>query len=347
PAGHFHAPKRGFVGPTSAWLRNELRPIVVDELSDQRLRRLGYFDAGTVDRLLDEHLTHRHNREGILWAMLCFSTWHRLYVEGVTVPPYDPAAPAMIACESAPGRGRSALPSGPRPGTAHLRRAPTAARCRLPALAAAGLGSGSRAAGGQLLRVPPAAAHAASRGARRAGEGPAGYRAAPVVLPDRSRRTVRRGAARAHRRLRHAGRSARLVPGRRRRSPAVREPEGPPGRLDAHDHGSAGDADRGLRARHRSRRGKRRHRTAREDRQSIPRGCPDRGTRRGRPEPPVACGRRVSGPRGAGGRLLPRGRGGRPSTAVGGALAPRGWRIRGAGGRDPVRGRTRGSCCAG
>ena len=102
PAGHFHAPKRGFVGPTSAWLRNELRPMVVDELSDQRLRRLGYFDASAVDRLLGEHLTRRHNREGILWALLCFSTWHRLYAEGVTVPPYDRAAPAMIACESAP-----------------------------------------------------------------------------------------------------------------------------------------------------------------------------------------------------------------------------------------------------
>ena len=32
-------------------------------------------------RLLREHLTGRHNREGILWALLCFSTRHRLYVE--------------------------------------------------------------------------------------------------------------------------------------------------------------------------------------------------------------------------------------------------------------------------
>jgi len=101
PASHFSAPKRGFVGPTSAWLRNELRPILTDQLSDQRLRRLGYFDASAVDRLLDEHLSRRHNREGILWALLCFSTWHRLYVEGVAVPPYDPAAPGTIPCVSA------------------------------------------------------------------------------------------------------------------------------------------------------------------------------------------------------------------------------------------------------
>jgi asparagine synthase (glutamine-hydrolysing) len=82
PAAHFRAPKRGFVGPTSAWLRHELRDMLTDELSPERQRRLGYFDPGMVETLLHEHRTGRQNREGILWALLCFSTWHRLYVEG-------------------------------------------------------------------------------------------------------------------------------------------------------------------------------------------------------------------------------------------------------------------------
>jgi asparagine synthase (glutamine-hydrolysing) len=86
PAAHFHAPKRGFVGPTAAWLRRELRDMVLDELSAARLKRLGYFNPQVVARLLDEHFTKRHNREGILWALLCFSTWHRLFVEGVSEP---------------------------------------------------------------------------------------------------------------------------------------------------------------------------------------------------------------------------------------------------------------------
>jgi asparagine synthase (glutamine-hydrolysing) len=82
PEAHFHAPKRGFVGPTAAWLRHELRAMVLDELSASRIARLGYFDPDVVTRLLDEHFSRRHNREGILWALLCFSTWHRLFVEG-------------------------------------------------------------------------------------------------------------------------------------------------------------------------------------------------------------------------------------------------------------------------
>jgi asparagine synthase (glutamine-hydrolysing) len=89
PQAHLTAPKRGFVGPTSAWMRNELRPMLEDELSSARLSRLGYFDAKVVTGLLRDHFDRRHNREGILWALLCFSTWHRLYVETVGVRPYS------------------------------------------------------------------------------------------------------------------------------------------------------------------------------------------------------------------------------------------------------------------
>jgi asparagine synthase (glutamine-hydrolysing) len=81
PAAHFGAPKRGFVGPTSAWLRNELRDMLRDELSPDRIQRLGFFDASSVEHLMDEHFSRRQNREGILWELLCFMTWHRLVVE--------------------------------------------------------------------------------------------------------------------------------------------------------------------------------------------------------------------------------------------------------------------------
>ena len=81
PAEHFRAPKRGFVGPTAAWLRNELSGLIRDELSSDRIRRLGFFDPAAVQTLMNEHFSRRHNREGILWELLCFTTWHRLVVE--------------------------------------------------------------------------------------------------------------------------------------------------------------------------------------------------------------------------------------------------------------------------
>ena len=81
PTAHLRAPKRGFVGPTSAWLRNELRDMLADELSPERQRRLGYFDPARVQSLFEEHISGRQNQERMLWALLCFSTWHRLYLE--------------------------------------------------------------------------------------------------------------------------------------------------------------------------------------------------------------------------------------------------------------------------
>ena len=92
PAGHLTAPKRGFVGPTSSWLRNELRPLLEDELSANRIGRLGFFDPGMVRGLLRDHFDRRHNREAILWALLCFSTWHRLFIEAYAAPCYVPGA---------------------------------------------------------------------------------------------------------------------------------------------------------------------------------------------------------------------------------------------------------------
>lgn len=87
PREHLTAVKRGFVGPTAAWLRNELRDTLLDELSSSRVARLGLFSPARVDALLDDHFSRRHNHEGILWGLLCFSVWHRQFAE----------APARVA----------------------------------------------------------------------------------------------------------------------------------------------------------------------------------------------------------------------------------------------------------
>ncbi len=80
PAEHFSAPKRGFVGPTAVWLRTELAELLGDELSPDRLTRLGYFNVAEVERLRQEHLSGVRNHEGTLWCLLSFMTWQRLYM---------------------------------------------------------------------------------------------------------------------------------------------------------------------------------------------------------------------------------------------------------------------------
>lgn len=89
PAAHLRAPKRGFVGPTARWLRGSLKPVVAEELSVARQRTLGIFDHRMIERLRGEHFDGRRNHEGVLWGLVCFSIWHRRYLEGSSLPvPY-------------------------------------------------------------------------------------------------------------------------------------------------------------------------------------------------------------------------------------------------------------------
>ena len=81
-----------------------------DELSADRTRRLGYFDAAALTRLLADHFSRRHNREGILWALLCFSTWHRIYLEPPGVAPYHPTRAPHIRAPALVGEPRETPP---------------------------------------------------------------------------------------------------------------------------------------------------------------------------------------------------------------------------------------------
>lgn len=74
---HFSAPKRGFVGPTALWLRNELQETIRDEFSSASFAGMGQFDVSTAIRLAEEHASGSANHEGVLWALLTFSVWHR------------------------------------------------------------------------------------------------------------------------------------------------------------------------------------------------------------------------------------------------------------------------------
>jgi asparagine synthase (glutamine-hydrolysing) len=73
--------KKGFSVPLSLWLRNELRDIVAEELSENRLRQIGYFNPEMVAKTVHEHLSGRRNHENKIWALLNFVLWHRMYIE--------------------------------------------------------------------------------------------------------------------------------------------------------------------------------------------------------------------------------------------------------------------------
>jgi len=68
-------PKTGFSIPLDDWLRGPLKAWAGDLLSPARLSRQGLFDPKRVGRMLDEHMSRRHNHAYWLWNVLMAEAW--------------------------------------------------------------------------------------------------------------------------------------------------------------------------------------------------------------------------------------------------------------------------------
>ena len=73
-------PKQGFSIPMKHWLRSSLQPMLEDLLSEECLRRRGYFNPRVVSTWVQEHLDGRANHSHRLWALMVFELWHRSVV---------------------------------------------------------------------------------------------------------------------------------------------------------------------------------------------------------------------------------------------------------------------------
>jgi len=70
-------PKAGFDVPIDAWLRGPLRNWAQDLLSDDALKRDGYFDSGAVHEVWQKHLSGKQDLVQQLWPILMFQQWQQ------------------------------------------------------------------------------------------------------------------------------------------------------------------------------------------------------------------------------------------------------------------------------
>lgn len=73
--------KEGFSIPIKNWLMHDLRPLLLDTLSIERVTRRGYFQPDYVQRLVQEHLAGKANHSHRLWALMVFEIWHQMYLD--------------------------------------------------------------------------------------------------------------------------------------------------------------------------------------------------------------------------------------------------------------------------
>src|SRR5208337_1915886 len=67
--------KKGFGIPLGKWLCEELKDLMLELLSEKRLKKQGIFNSSAVKRLVSDHLTHRVDNRKKLWNLLIFQLW--------------------------------------------------------------------------------------------------------------------------------------------------------------------------------------------------------------------------------------------------------------------------------
>lgn len=76
----FQQRKKGFGAPIGTWIRNELREMAYDLLSEQYLRRQGVFNPAAIQKALDDHFQMKEDYTDNLLALLAFQIWYREYL---------------------------------------------------------------------------------------------------------------------------------------------------------------------------------------------------------------------------------------------------------------------------
>ena len=76
PEELFHAPKHGFAVPIGKWLEKILKEQLLKYADKEYLEAQGLFNADYINRIINEHMTHKADRYSELWAFYVFQNWY-------------------------------------------------------------------------------------------------------------------------------------------------------------------------------------------------------------------------------------------------------------------------------
>jgi asparagine synthase (glutamine-hydrolysing) len=96
PDAVLEKPKQGFSPPDESWYRSHSMARIRELLLDDRALGRSYFRPAAIRSLLDEHEAARRNHRLLIWSLLCFEWWNRLFVDGES-PVRDPDPRAAAA----------------------------------------------------------------------------------------------------------------------------------------------------------------------------------------------------------------------------------------------------------
>jgi len=81
PSKVISKPKEGFSSPVKNWMRDELKPLMLELLSSQNIKKRGFFNEAYIQSLVKEHLSKRDDHSHRLWALLVFELWAQEWLD--------------------------------------------------------------------------------------------------------------------------------------------------------------------------------------------------------------------------------------------------------------------------
>ena len=79
PKSIIKRPKKGFGIPLSYWLRNDLKPLCDELLSETSLSKHRFFNYTFVKELKENHYSKKANNRKLLWNLMIFQMWYNKY----------------------------------------------------------------------------------------------------------------------------------------------------------------------------------------------------------------------------------------------------------------------------
>jgi asparagine synthase (glutamine-hydrolysing) len=81
PTEYANGIKQGFSAPDASWFKGESIDYIKDLLYNKRARIYDYIQPGFAKSLLDEHLQGKENRRLLIWSLLNFEWWLKVFVK--------------------------------------------------------------------------------------------------------------------------------------------------------------------------------------------------------------------------------------------------------------------------
>jgi asparagine synthase (glutamine-hydrolysing) len=78
--------KQGFTPPDQSWYKQGTLSYIRDLILSPRAVDRGYFEPRYLESILDDHLIGRRNNRFLIWSLMCFEWWNRLFVDREPLP---------------------------------------------------------------------------------------------------------------------------------------------------------------------------------------------------------------------------------------------------------------------